>query len=92
MLLALRQNGLAGKVKFVGFDTSPPLVEALKSGEIHALVAQNPTKMGYEGVTTLVKHLKGEQAPQRVDTGVTLITKENLETPEVKELIAAAND
>jgi ribose transport system substrate-binding protein len=87
MLLALRQNNLAGKIKFVGFDTSPPLVEALKNGEIQALVAQNPRKMGYEGVKTLVKHLKGEKVEQRVDTGVTLITKENLETPEVKELL-----
>jgi ribose transport system substrate-binding protein len=87
MLLALRQNNLAGKIKFVGFDTSPPLIEALRSGEIHALVAQNPRKMGYEGVKTLVKHLKGEQVEQRVDTGVTLITRENLETPEVKELL-----
>ena len=87
MLLALRQNNLAGKIKFVGFDTSPPLVEALKSGELQALVAQNPRKMGYEGVKTLVKHLKGETVEQRVDTGVTLITKENLETAEVKELL-----
>lgn len=87
MLLALRQNGLAGKVKFVGFDTSPPLIEALRNGEIHALVAQNPTKMGYEGVKTLVKHLRGEKVEQRIDTGVTLITKENLDTPEVQALI-----
>ena len=87
MLLALGQNGLAGKVKFVGFDTSPPLIDALKNGEIHALVAQNPTRMGYEGVKTMVQHLRGEKVPERIDTGVTLITKENLETAEVKALI-----
>ena len=87
MLLALRQNNLAGKVKFVGFDTSPPLVEALRAGEIHALVAQNPTRMGYDGVTTLVKHLNGEKVPERIDTGVTLITKENIDTPDVQKLI-----
>ena len=41
MLLALKQNNLAGSKELVGFDTSPGLVEGLKRGEIQALVAQN---------------------------------------------------
>src|SRR5947207_3674026 len=69
MLLALRQNGLAGKVKFVGFDASQPLLEGLKAGEIDALVAQDPTGMGYKAGETLVKHLRGEKVPQVIDTG-----------------------
>ena len=87
MLLALRQSNLAGKIKFVGFDTSPPLIEALRKGEIDALVAQDPTKMGYEAVKTLVAHIKGKQVPKTVDTGVRLITRENLDTPEIKKLL-----
>lgn len=87
MLLALRQNNLAGKAKFVGFDTSPPLVEALKKGEINALIAQNPTKMGYEAVKTMVATLRGEKVPQNVDSGVALITPENVNTPEIQDLL-----
>jgi ribose transport system substrate-binding protein len=87
MLLALRQNNLAGKIKFVGFDTSPPLIEALQKGEIDALVAQDPTKMGYEGVKTLVASIQGKQVPKTIDTGVRLITRENLNTPEIKKLL-----
>ncbi len=87
MLLALRQNNLAGKIKFVGFDTSPPLIEALQKGEIDALVAQDPTKMGYEGVKTLVASIRGKQVPKTIDTGVRLITRENLNTPEIKKLL-----
>jgi ribose transport system substrate-binding protein len=87
MLLALRQGGLVGKVKFVGFDATPPEVEALKKGEIDALIAQDPTRMGYEGVKTLVAHLRGETVPVLVDTGVRLITRENLDTPEIKKLL-----
>lgn len=87
LLLALRQSGLAGKVKFVGFDTSPPLIDGLKKGEIQALIAQNPRRMGYEGVKTLVAKLKGETVPPRVDTGVAVITLENLESPEVGTLL-----
>ena len=87
MLLALRQNNLVGKAKFVGFDASAPLVEALKKGEIQALVAQNPTKMGYEAVKTIMAHLHGEKVPEYVDSGVALITPENISTPEIQELL-----
>jgi ribose transport system substrate-binding protein len=87
MLLALRQNNLVGKAKFVGFDTSGPLVEALKKGEIQALVAQNPTKMGYEAVKTMVVTLHGEKVPPNVDSGVALITPENVNTPEIQALL-----
>jgi len=87
MLLTLRQVNLAGKVKFVGFDTSPPLIEALRAGEIDALVAQDPTRMGYESVKTLVKHIKGEPTQPVIDTGVQLITRENLNDPNIKSLL-----
>jgi ribose transport system substrate-binding protein len=87
MLLALRQNNLAGKVHFVGFDASAPLIAALKAGEIDALVAQNPTKMGYLGVKTCVSAIRGETVPQSIDSGVQLITRDNLNDPEVQKLL-----
>jgi ribose transport system substrate-binding protein len=87
MLLALRQTGLAGKVTLVGFDSSPPLVEALKKGEIAALVVQDPNRMGYKAVESLVKHLRGEKVEPTIDTGAVLVTKENMEQPEIKKLI-----
>ncbi|MBI5864163.1 MAG: substrate-binding domain-containing protein [Planctomycetes bacterium] len=87
MLLALRQQGLAGKIKFVGFDASPPLVEALQKGEINALVVQNPRRMGYLGVKTVVARMKGDKVEAVIDTGVALVTKENLNDPEIKSLI-----
>lgn len=87
MLLALRQADLAGKIKFVGFDSSPPLVEALRSGEIDALVVQDPRKMGHLAVASLVAHIKGEPVEPVVDTGAVLVTRENMDTPAIKRLI-----
>jgi ribose transport system substrate-binding protein len=87
MLLALRQMNLAGKIRFIGFDATPLLIEALKSGEIDALVAQDPTLMGYQGVKTLIAKLQGKDVPKTIDTGVRLITRENLNTPEIKKLL-----
>ncbi len=87
MLLALRQNGLAGKKKFVGFDASAPLLAALKRDQISAIVAQNPYKMGYLSVKTAVSVIRGEPIEDRVDTGCELVTKANLETPAVKAIL-----
>ncbi|HYD84049.1 MAG TPA: substrate-binding domain-containing protein, partial [Opitutus sp.] len=87
MLLALRQTGLVGKKKFVGFDTSPALMAALNKGEIAALVAQNPTRMGYLGVVTAVKHLRGEKVETEIDTGCELVTKANQNDPAIKAVL-----
>jgi ribose transport system substrate-binding protein len=59
----------------------------LKNGDLQALVVQNPMRMGYLGVMTLVKHLQGEPVEPRIDTGVVLVTQANMEQPEIKELI-----
>ena len=87
MLLALRQTGLAGKKIFVGFDTSPFLLQALEKGEILGLVAQNPTRMGYLGVATAVRHLRGEKIEVTIDTGCVLVTKDNQNEPAVKAVL-----
>ena len=87
MLLALRQEGLAGNVRFVGFDASPPLVKALANGEIDALVVQNPQKMGYKAVEAVVRHRRGEPVEPVIDTGVVVVTRENMDDPEIERLI-----
>jgi ribose transport system substrate-binding protein len=87
MLRALQDGGFAGKVRFVGFDSSVRVVEALRKKEIQGLVLQDPMGMGYLAVKTMVQHLKGEQVPRRVNTGLALITPENMDQPEHKELL-----
>ena len=88
MLLALQSAGLAGKVKFVGFDASEKLVAALRKEEIHGLVVQNPYKMGFLGVRAILQHLKKQPVEKRVDTGVVMAIKENMDGPEVKKLLS----
>ena len=87
MLQALRRHRLSGTVKFIGFDAAESLVEGMRQGDIDGLVVQNPFKMGYLGVKTMVQHLHGEPVPKRIDTGVTLIRREDLDKPEIQELI-----
>ncbi len=87
MLLALEKAKLAGKIRFIGFDASDKLVAGIKSGAIDALVVQDPFKMGYLAVKTLMDHKKGQKVPERVDTGATVVDKENMTKPEVSRLL-----
>lgn len=88
MAKALRDLGKAGgQVKMVGFDAGSQSVQDLKNGDVQGLVVQNPVRMSYLGVMTLMQHLRGETVEKRIDTGVTVVTPENMEQPEVKELI-----
>ena len=88
MLQALRRSRLAGKVAFVGFDSSEPLLEGLNAGEIDGLVVQDPFKMGYISVKTMFKHLNGQSVDKIVDTGVTFVSKENMTQPEIIDLVS----
>jgi ribose transport system substrate-binding protein len=87
MLQALRRHRLAGKVTFIGFDSDEPLVKGLEQGEIQGLVVQNPFMMGYLGVKNMLDHLQGKVVEKRIDTGVTLVTAEDLKLPEIQDLI-----
>ncbi len=87
MLRALEDSGLAGKVKYVGFDSSDRLVLAMRKGYIKGLVLQDPINMGYLGVKTIVAHLRGEQVEKRIDTGSAVATPENMDEPKMKNLL-----
>jgi len=86
-LLALREAGLAGKVRFVAFDVNDHLVDALRKGDVNGLVAQDPVKMGYLGVLTAVAALRHEKFASSIDTGVDIVTRENMDEPAVAALI-----
>jgi len=88
MLQALQDANLAGKVNFVGFDTPAPIIEALKKGEVNALIAQDPSRMGYLSVKTIVDYIRGKKTKQMIDIGVTVITRENLNDVKVQKILS----
>lgn len=83
----LKDNGWAGKLHFVGFDASDNLIKGLEEGTIDGLVLQDPVKMGYLAIKTLVAHIKGEKVERRIDTGVQVATPQNMHQPEMKALL-----
>jgi ribose transport system substrate-binding protein len=88
MLQAMRKSNVNRKVRFVGFDSSDKLLAALREGDIDGLVVQDPFNMGYLAVKTMADHLRGKEVPKRVDTGARLVTKLNLDDPEVKAVVS----
>ena len=75
-------------VKLVGFDSSPQLLEGLKSGVIDSLVVQDPFQMGYKSMVAAVTKLKGG-SPERIQNiAPTLVTHENMDAPEIRKKIS----
>ncbi len=87
MLKALQDIDKAGAIKFVGFDASEGLVRALSQGQIQALIVQNPMKMGQMGVEAMVKTLRGDTVQKVIDTGAEIITRENMNQPDMQTLL-----
>jgi ribose transport system substrate-binding protein len=88
MLDALRETGQSGgKAVFIGYDSNPQLIAALKAGDIKGLVIQNPMQMGYQSVKALVSHLQGKTVEKEIDTGCTMVTMDNITKPAVDELL-----
>ena len=83
----MKSRGQAGKVKYVAFDASEDLVQNLRDGVIDALVAQDPFRIGYQAVKTLVDDLHGAHPPKMIDLSATVVTKSDLEKPEIKALL-----
>jgi ribose transport system substrate-binding protein len=87
LLIALRKHGLAGRIRIAGFDSSEQLLQALETGEIDSLVLQEPRKMAYQAVETMVRHLSGHEVAPRVETATRIIARGDLNDPKVRALL-----
>lgn len=92
MLRALQKSGKASQVKFVGFDATESLVDGLRKGHIQGLVAQDPFTMGYTGVKTAVEVVEGKQVPGRIRTKTVVVTPQNVDDPDIQEIISPPVD
>ncbi|MCO4319480.1 ABC transporter substrate-binding protein [Phyllobacterium sp. 21LDTY02-6] len=84
---AIAENKAQDKIKLIAFDSDEKLVKLLSDGVIHALVVQDPFRMGYDGIKTALAASKGEKVEANVDTGANLITKANMNEPRAQELL-----
>lgn len=83
----LAKQGVEVNVQSMGFDSSEELIDGLRGGKIQGLIVQDPLGMGYRAVKTMLAHLRGQDVPRYVDTGVALVTAPDLDRPEVRTLL-----
>jgi ribose transport system substrate-binding protein len=84
---AIKARNLSGKIKLVTFDSSDSHLEALKDGTIDVMLVQDPYRIGYEAVRSLVMKLNGQTPPQQMDLKVRVIVKQDLDKPDVQALL-----
>jgi ribose transport system substrate-binding protein len=87
VLRALEDRRMAGKVVFVGFDSSDAMAEALRVGKLSAIVLQDPVQMGYLAIHSIVKAIRGEPVEPFVDTGVYVATQDNIDSEQIQKLL-----
>ncbi len=85
---AVKQRHLSGKIVMVGWDAAPDEVAALQSGEISALIVQNPFRMGFDSVIAMVEHIRKGVSVSNQDTGVYVVTKQNMNQPQFAAILA----
>ena len=83
----VKQGGLSGKVKVVGFDAPTSVVADIRSGLIDAVIAQHPAEIGYYGVISAYAHLTGQSIPVMIGTGFTEMDKSNIDQPDVAKFV-----
>jgi ribose transport system substrate-binding protein len=90
---ALREQGLQGKVKMVGFDAGPTQVQDLRSEVVDLLIAQHPGDIGEIAVQLLHDFLTtGEPLdPKDYVTGATIVTRDNIDDPDVARYLYVAD-
>ena len=85
----IRQQGKQGQIRVVGFDAGPTQVNDLRTEVVDILIAQHPADIGITGLTLMVEYLRtGEEpSPNKLNTGYTVVTRDNIEDPEVAKYL-----
>lgn len=84
---AIRELGLAGKVKLVGFDSSVKEVKLLEEGVLQSTIVQKPFNIGYLGIKTAISIIEGDKVLRNVYTDSVVINKDNMYTEENQKLL-----
>jgi len=82
-----KQAGVAGKVKIAGFDAPESIVKDLKDGTFEMTIAQHPAEIGYFGLVAAYAKVTNNPVPTAIGTGFTVMTKANIDDPNVAKYI-----
>jgi hypothetical protein len=85
---AIRDLDRGDRTQVVAFDSNVVSVGMLETGEVDALIVQNPYAMGYLGVETAANLINGQTGgPSVIDTATTIVTRENMYERESQKIL-----
>jgi len=76
----IKDQGKGGKIIIAGFDDLPDTLAAIRNNIVSFCLAQRTYKMGWLSVEKLLEAIDGKPLPKVIDTGVLIITKDNVDT------------
>jgi ribose transport system substrate-binding protein len=87
MARAIVQSNKKGQVVAIGFDGNEDLQNFVKDGTLAAIAVQGSYQMGELGVDAVIKILDGEKVDEFINTGVVIVTKDNIDAPEAQNVL-----
>jgi len=84
---AISSMNLSGKVLVMGFDSTEGIIAFLKAGTIQGFIVQDAYQIGYQGIKTLYAVLQGDKVPELVNIPVVIITKDNIDSPQMQSVL-----
>lgn len=84
---AIEQAGKAGQLTAIGFDGNADLQDMVKSGTLLSTAVQGSFQMGELGVNAIADLLAGNKITDFIDTGVVMVTKDNIDTPVAQNVL-----
>lgn len=84
---ALVQSGKAGQVTAFGFDGNGDLQDFVREGTLEGIAVQGSFQMGELGVEAIIDLINGERVNSFIDTGVVLVTEQNIDEPVAKNVL-----
>lgn len=81
--------GMSDEITMIAFDAPTSIVQQLEDGVVDMAIAQHPAEIGYYGVVTAYAYLTGQSVPPQIGTGFTVITRDNVDDPEIQRFIYA---
>ncbi len=84
---AIEQAGRTGTLTAIGFDGNADLQDMVRSGVLEATAVQGSFQMGELGVRAILDLLTGSTVEPIIDTGVIMVTKDNIEAPEAQNVL-----
>ncbi len=83
---AIKEAGLTGSIKLIGFDSDAQILDAIRAGDVSGVMAQQVGEMGRQALLTMVAALDGESVERNVTIPMKAITLETIDTPEAEAL------